>query len=100
MAENRRSSSGSMTSPGRTEHPRCSFCKKSFLEVRLVAGPKVHICEECTELCWNIFFGDTNPKPPKFQQVEPLEKRIEKYRKSQEKKEYPLRKIDVPSRGH
>lgn len=73
--------------PDRNEHPRCSFCKKSFLEVRLVAGPNVHICEECTELCWDIFFGETREKPQKFRQVEPLQERLERYRKSLHEKQ-------------
>jgi hypothetical protein len=34
-----------------TEHLRCSFCGKSSAEVdRLVAGPGVHICDECIGL--------------------------------------------------
>jgi len=34
---------------------RCSFCTKSQNEVRkLVAGPKVYICDECIELCNDI----------------------------------------------
>lgn len=33
----------------------CSFCSKSRDEVRkLVAGPSVHICDECVELCRSI----------------------------------------------
>ncbi|MGE5218886.1 MAG: ClpX C4-type zinc finger protein [Chloroflexota bacterium] len=33
----------------------CSFCGKDQNEVRkLVAGPSVHICDECVELCRNI----------------------------------------------
>ena len=33
----------------------CSFCGKSQREVRkLVAGPSVHICDECIELCRNM----------------------------------------------
>ena len=35
---------------------RCSFCAKSQNEVRkLIAGPKVYICDECIELCVDIF---------------------------------------------
>ena len=31
---------------------RCSFCGKEAKDVRkLVAGPKVHICDECVQLC-------------------------------------------------
>ena len=33
----------------------CSFCGKSQHEVRkLIAGPKVYICDECIELCSGI----------------------------------------------
>ena len=33
----------------------CSFCGKNQSEVRkLVAGPSVHICDECVELCKKI----------------------------------------------
>jgi hypothetical protein len=34
---------------------RCSFCGKTQHEVtKLIAGPDVHICNECTELCAQI----------------------------------------------
>ena len=37
----------------------CSFCSKSRNEVRkLVAGPSVHICDECVELCRSIVAED------------------------------------------
>ena len=33
----------------------CSFCGKSQEEVRkLIAGPKVYICDECIEICNGI----------------------------------------------
>src|SRR3974390_237161 len=33
----------------------CSFCGKSQHDVRkLIAGPKVFICDECVELCTDI----------------------------------------------
>ena len=36
------------------KHAACLFCGKSQNEVRkLVAGPPVHICDECIELCKN-----------------------------------------------
>jgi hypothetical protein len=39
----------------------CSFCAKSQSEVRkLVAGPSVHICDECIVLCNNILAGETD----------------------------------------
>ena len=35
--------------------PVCSFCGKSQDEVRkLIAGPKVYICDECIDLCNDI----------------------------------------------
>jgi hypothetical protein len=37
------------------EGKRCSFCGKAPHEVRvLIAGPDVHICNECSGLCANI----------------------------------------------
>lgn len=33
----------------------CSFCSKSQHEVkRMIAGPTVFICDECTDLCHHI----------------------------------------------
>jgi ATP-dependent protease Clp ATPase subunit len=32
----------------------CSFCGKSNLEVKLIAGPSVYICRECVALCHDI----------------------------------------------
>lgn len=38
-----------------TETLHCSFCAKSQFEVRkLIAGPGVFICDECTGLCTQI----------------------------------------------
>jgi ClpX C4-type zinc finger protein len=38
---------------------KCSFCGKDADQVRLVAGPKgVAICEECVQLCMDIFWPD------------------------------------------
>lgn len=35
---------------------RCSFCGKSSEEVNLIAGPNnIHICNECIDLCKDIF---------------------------------------------
>ncbi len=40
----------------------CSFCGKSQHEVRkLIAGPTVFICDECTELCQDIVIEDLDP---------------------------------------
>jgi len=38
---------------------RCSFCGKEARDVRkLIAGPKVHICDECVSLCREIIVED------------------------------------------
>lgn len=38
----------------------CSFCEKTQGEVwRLVAGEKAHICDECADLCFDIFSEET-----------------------------------------
>ena len=43
---------------------RCSFCNKSQHDVRkLIAGPKVLICDECVDICVPIV-GDTKPDQP------------------------------------
>src|SRR5262245_36518012 len=35
--------------------PRCDFCGKTQHDVRkLIAGPSVHICDECVELCNDV----------------------------------------------
>jgi ATP-dependent Clp protease ATP-binding subunit ClpX len=40
--------------PSRRDH-RCSFCNKSQHEVKkLIAGPKVYICDECVRICNDI----------------------------------------------
>jgi len=45
-----------------TKHSSCSFCGKNQSEVRkLVAGPSVHICDECVELCRNIVAQEVDP---------------------------------------
>jgi ATP-dependent Clp protease ATP-binding subunit ClpX len=38
---------------------KCSFCGKSQDEVhRIIAGPGVYICNECVELCQEIYEED------------------------------------------
>jgi ribosome-binding protein aMBF1 (putative translation factor) len=38
---------------------RCSFCGKSQSEVKkLIAGPNVHICDECIAVCNSIIADD------------------------------------------
>jgi ClpX C4-type zinc finger len=37
----------------------CSFCNKSLSDVRkLIAGPTVHICDECVSVCVDIIVDD------------------------------------------
>ena len=39
----------------------CSFCAKNAREVKkLIAGPNVHICDECVDLCYSILFSESN----------------------------------------
>ena len=39
---------------------RCSFCGKGKHEVeKLIAGPQVHICNQCIDLCIEIVVMDT-----------------------------------------
>jgi ATP-dependent Clp protease ATP-binding subunit ClpX len=56
---------------------RCSFCSKSQSEVhKLIAGPRVYICDECIEICKDIIDEETNvaeregqlnlPSPPEI----------------------------------
>jgi hypothetical protein len=41
------------------KHATCSFCGKGQNEVKkLLAGPSVHICDECIDLCKNILVED------------------------------------------
>ncbi len=41
--------------PPRQETAKCSFCGKSQSEVmRLIAGPGVHICNQCVDLCHSL----------------------------------------------
>ncbi|QDG51231.1 ATP-dependent Clp protease ATP-binding subunit ClpX [Persicimonas caeni] len=43
---------------------RCSFCGKEARDVRkLIAGPKVHICDECVSLCREIIEEDKEREP-------------------------------------
>ncbi len=43
---------------------RCSFCGKEARDVqKLIAGPKVHICDECVSLCREIIEEDQQREP-------------------------------------
>ena len=42
----------------------CSFCKKTQRQVRkLIAGPKVYICDECVDICLTILSDDRKDSP-------------------------------------
>ena len=44
---------------------RCSFCRKDESEVaKLVAGPRVYICDACVAIATKIIEDSTEPKPP------------------------------------
>ena len=43
---------------------RCSFCKKTAAEVdKLIAGPKVYICDACVAVCNDILAHDRLAAP-------------------------------------
>lgn len=44
---------------------RCSFCRKSEAEVaKLVAGPRVYICDECVGAASRIMQSHDDTQPP------------------------------------
>ena len=44
---------------------RCSFCKKNDTEVaKLVAGPRVYICDECVAVASRIMEGGSHHDSP------------------------------------
>jgi ATP-dependent Clp protease ATP-binding subunit ClpX len=44
----------------------CSFCRKSQHQVKkLIAGPAVHICDECIALCVKILADTADATPDK-----------------------------------
>jgi ATP-dependent Clp protease ATP-binding subunit ClpX len=44
----------------RGESPKCSFCGKTQAEVeRLIAGPGVHICDQCVGLCHSLLHRES-----------------------------------------
>jgi hypothetical protein len=54
----------SLVRKSRSKILRCSFCTKTQNDVRkLIAGPKVHICDECIDLCIDILSEDLRKKP-------------------------------------
>jgi hypothetical protein len=50
---------------GRLRTLRCSFCNKSQRDVKkLIAGPRVYICDECVEICLTIINEDKQQPDP------------------------------------
>ncbi|MGH9881460.1 MAG: ClpX C4-type zinc finger protein [Pyrinomonadaceae bacterium] len=44
---------------------RCSFCRKNETEVsKLVAGPRVYICDECVAIASRIMHSDPDDSQP------------------------------------
>jgi ATP-dependent Clp protease ATP-binding subunit ClpX len=61
---------GVTTPTDNEERVRCSFCGKDAKDVRkLIAGPKVHICDECVQLCREIIDEDRGAEDRPLQQV-------------------------------
>ena len=56
---------------------RCSFCGKEARDVRkLIAGPKVYICDECVSLCREIIDEDKQREPEKGRRIEEMRPRM------------------------
>src|SRR5262245_25060865 len=51
----------------------CSFCGKSQDDVRkLIAGPKVYICDECVDLCNGILGRESDAVPDASTPPQPI----------------------------
>ena len=69
-----------MATRRRDEELRCSFCNRGADQVRrLVAGPNVHICDECVHMCNEILAEDTHQKPALAQQAMPAPLEIKRH---------------------
>ncbi len=56
---------------------RCSFCGKEARDVRkLIAGPKVHICDECVSLCREIIEEDRQREPDQQKGLEEMQPKV------------------------
>ena len=54
---------------------RCSFCGKTEEQVkRLIEGPGVYICNECVELCFDLFDDDAEEYAPAGNVIEDVPK--------------------------
>ncbi len=60
-----------MSGNNETRQLRCSFCGKAENQVKkLIEGPGVYICNECVELCFEIFEDDYYDTAPETAAVE------------------------------
>lgn len=60
-----------------TSKVRCSFCGKEARDVRkLIAGPKVHICDECVSLCREIIEEDRHREPERGRELEEMQPKM------------------------
>ena len=50
---------------------KCSFCGKSDVEVQLISGPGVFICDECVEVCNTVLENSGEEKSPAEKHAEP-----------------------------
>ena len=47
---------------------RCSFCRKNHTEVsKLVAGPRVYICDQCVTIASRLMEDDSNDNRPQLE---------------------------------
>jgi hypothetical protein len=52
---------------------RCSFCSKSENDVgKLIAGPKVYICDECVNLCNDIIAEEKGEPKRRAEEPRPI----------------------------
>lgn len=63
----------------RTRNLRCSFCGRREAEVRkLVAGPRVHICDRCVAIARDLMEDTPDAAPPSRERHTSLLQRIRK----------------------
>ena len=67
----------SMRTTDSNSRVRCSFCGKEARDVRkLIAGPKVYICDECVSLCREIIEEDRQREPERGRRIEEMRPRM------------------------
>lgn len=53
------------------DYLKCSFCGKTQNQVvKLIAGPGVYICDECTDLCSQIVAEEVGERPARVLDAE------------------------------